>query len=350
MPILPNALEHLLLVRLNQLPALTLDYFSALAFRVPTVALRLGVFEALREGPRSAADTARAIGSSPRGTSALLDALQALGYLRRGRSRRYGLAPSASKWLLSDSPARLPDAVPFLEFAAFDLWSGLEQAVRTGEPPMPIYEYLEAHPDISAAFQAWTVSIAVMIADEIAAKVRVGPDHRRLLDVGGGHGTYAIAFCRRYPALHATILDLPTALESARGPIREAAMSDRISLRPGDFMTDDLGDPYDVVLLFNILHGLQPDENAQLIRRAAEALRPGGVVVVLEQLRGRTAGPATSAIAQMLNLNYHLALGGQSYTAREVQIWLRAAGLADIRQRRIIQVGSTLIQARKPSQ
>ena len=348
MPILPNALEHLLLVRLNQLPALTLDYFAALAFRVPTVALRLGVFEALRKGPRSAADTARAIGSSPRGTSALLEALKALGYLRRDRSGRYSLAPSASKWLLADSPARLPDAVPFLEFAAFDLWSGLEQAVRTGEPPKPIYEYLEAHPDISAAFQAWTVSIALMIADEVAAKVRVGPDQRRLLDVGGGHGTYAIAFCRRYPALHATIMDLPTALESARGPIEDAGMSERISPRPGDFMTDDLGEGYDVVLLFNILHGLQPDQNQELIRRAADALRPDGVVVVLEQLRGRTAGPATAAIGRLLDLNYHLALGGRSYTGGEVRGWLTSAGLTDVKERRILQVGSTLIQARRP--
>ena len=95
MPIVPNALERLLLGRLNVLPGLLLDYAGALAFRVAVVATRTGVFEALREGPADAAAVAQRTSLDAESTGLLLDALGALGYLRATRDGRHALSPLA---------------------------------------------------------------------------------------------------------------------------------------------------------------------------------------------------------------------------------------------------------------
>ena len=92
--------------------------------------------------------------------------------------------------------------------------------------------------------------------------MKLPPTARRLLDVGGGHGSYSIGFCRRYPQLSATIFDLPGALKLGQETIAAERISDRIWVQEGDFWVDDLGDSYDVALLFNIIHAHLPDKNS----------------------------------------------------------------------------------------
>ena len=74
---------------------------------------------------------------------------------------------------------------------------------------------------------------------------------RRLLDVGGGHSAYSVAFCRRYPALAATVLDRPPALNTARANVTSAGLLERLTLQAGDFLAGDLGEGYNVALIFN---------------------------------------------------------------------------------------------------
>jgi hypothetical protein len=97
-PLTTNALERLILTRLNLAPALLLDYFSTLGFRAAHVGIRLGVFDALEKGPRTAANVAEQLGTDPRGTESLLEALSSLRYLRR-QGDRYTNRPTASRWL-----------------------------------------------------------------------------------------------------------------------------------------------------------------------------------------------------------------------------------------------------------
>jgi SAM-dependent methyltransferase len=238
------------------------------------------------------------------------------------------------------------DATRFLERAAFDLWDGVEESVRTGRPPRPLYEWLEADPDLSGAFQVWTRWIAGSAAPEIVRRVRLENDARRILDVGGGHGRYAAEFCRTHPQVSAVILDLPTALVSARDLLEMPELTGRISLQAGDFLTDALGTDFDLALLVNIVHGLSPEQNRQLLARVREALRPGGRVAIVEQFVGRAPGPAVNAIQRLLDLNYHLALGGRTYRFSEAAVWLTEAGFTSPRRSNVRSApGTSLVVA-----
>jgi hypothetical protein len=330
-PLTTNALERLVLVRLNQQPALLLDYFSTLGFRTVIAGIRLGVFDALDKGSATAADLANRLGTDARGTSALLEALTSLGYLRQ-RAGRYANAPTAARWMTQERAPDFIEATRFLEMAAFDLWGDLEQSVRSGRPVRPVYEWLEAEGARSAAFQAWTRWIASVAAPEIVKRVPLPAGASRLIDIGGGHGRYAAAFCRAHAGLSAVVFDLPTALQSAEDLLRDADLDGRIQLQAGDFLADQLGSRFDVALLINIVHGLSEDDNRRLIGRVAGALSPGGVIVIAEQFAGRAPGPAVHAIQRLLDLNYHLALGGRTYRFADASRWLTEAGFAPPRR------------------
>lgn len=327
MPIEPNFLERLILLRLNQGPGIFLDILSAGAFQAVLAALRLGVFEALREGPQSGPAIAQALASDERGMTALLGALEALGYLRL-KDGRYSNTPLTTKWLLRDAPRSLAHGLEFWGLLIFDLWSDLATSVREGQPRTRFYEqWLDERPGAWRAFQEFMATGAQSMAREIVERVPLPATARRLLDVAGGHGLYSVAFCRCYPQLEATVFDLEGAVAAAREFIAEEQMAGQVTTATGDLLADDLGAGYDVVLLFNILHTYQPDQNRALLGKVARSLNPGGMVIILEQLASEGSGSFGRAFTRLSDLNFFHQVGGRSYSVDELAGLLRDAGL-----------------------
>jgi O-methyltransferase. len=97
-------------------------------------------------------------------------------------------------------------------------------------------------------------NLASRLAPKIVQEVDL-TGRKHLLDLGGGPGTYAIHFCRRYEGLRATVFDLKTTRPFARKTIRRFGMEDRIAFRAGNYLDDDLGEGYDAAWLSHILHG-----------------------------------------------------------------------------------------------
>ncbi|MGP4099390.1 methyltransferase [Nonomuraea sp. KM90] len=319
------------------------DYFGALGLHAVVAAARIGVFDALRRRPSTGVELAAALGLDPRAADALLRALAGLGYLRAGGGR-YRLTRTARLWLTTDSPTSLVAGLEFWERTACVIWPRLEKAVRDGSPVTPFYALLESDPELSRSFQAWTAAVAGRQAPATARAIPVPRGARRVLDVGGGHGLFSVELLRRHPGLRATVIDLPRALEAA-------AEHPRLTLRAGSFLDDDLGDGYDVVMLFNIVHGLTDEEAAQLFRRVAAALNPGGTIVVGDQFSDSVMpGRASRTLLRLLDLNYLVAVGGRVRALREVAGLLRAAGFRGVRHRRPFGSPATeLAVARTPS-
>lgn len=348
MPISPNFLEQLLLGRLNLLPGLLLDYGAALGFRAVLVAVRLGIVDALTAGPRATADLAATTTTNPAALGQLLAALRSLGYVQ-GTDGGWSLTRLSRRWLTTGSPDSIVAGLPFLEWNAFGIWNDLEAAVRSGSPPRHLYEVLEATPDLSASFQAWDRIAGRLVGPAIAAAMPLTARTRRLLDLGGGNGIYSLLLCDRYPRLSATILDLPGALQSAHHAIAEAGVGDRVSTRAGNFLNADLGGGFDAVLIANVVHGLSATDAALVVRRAAAALTPRGVLIVLDQAAADAGGPATSAITALLGLGYLVTLGGQTWPPETIRGWLQEAGVVEIGQKRIRRApGNVLVTGRMP--
>ena len=126
-----------------------------------------------------------------------------------------------------------------------------------------------------------------------------------MLDLGGGAGTNAIAFCRVYPDLTATIFDLPATLRLTEKTVKETGLESRITLLPGNFHTDALGGPYDVVLMSDILHYQTFETNAALVQKVFNHLAPGGRLIIKDRfLDDSGTGPAwTTAFAVHILVN-----------------------------------------------
>ncbi|GAB3502230.1 methyltransferase [Amycolatopsis cihanbeyliensis] len=300
-------------------PPSFLDMITTAGYRAATAGLRLGVFPALAEGPLPAAELAARIDADPRGTTLLADVLVSCGYLTADGDR-YANAPMADKWLAGGDYRRVEH---FWSTVLFDSWGELETSVRSGAAALDFYAWLAERPETLGRFQGMLSAHAEHIAPEVAALVPVG---RTLLDVGGGHATYPIRLCSGNPSLHATVVDRPEALNAAA--VEAAGVTDRITLRPGDYDELDLGSGFDTALLFNVVHGRTAAANRTLLHRVAAALRPGGAVVLLEH-QEHPADPVDDAFTRVFSLNLFHGQCGQVYPAHDIAAWLLDAGFGE---------------------
>ncbi len=194
--------------------------------------------------------------------------------------------------------------------------------------------------------------IARLVLPEVVWRVAPPPDATALLDIGGGHGLAAARFCQRHPALRATVLDLPAALEAAPPlPADLAKCGERITRLPGDALTTDLGVArWDVIYIANLLHHFDAAENQALARRVTAALRPGGLWIIQDGVREqrRRSDRMSAAIG---DLYFALTSASGFWTFDEMAAWQAEAGLTPRRPVRLLSApGQGLQIAVKPRQ
>jgi predicted O-methyltransferase YrrM len=333
-----NPLERLI-ARLNLAPQPLIETQMAYTLaRLIMVGTKLGVFDAVADGPATPDEVAERCGTSLVGTEKLLFALAGAGYLRAADGG-YALTPVSRKWLLRDSPSSIADKL-LLQFLEWDWMERAEDYVRTGEP-------LELHSaDLKAEdwalYQRGMRAMANAFSGEAVRRMPVPKGARAMLDIGGSHGYYSVALCRRHDGLRSEVLDLPEAVEQAAPLLAAEGMGDRVVHRAGDALTTDLGtDAYDLVLVAQLVHHFSEAQNRELAVRVAASLRPGGVLAVLDEFRPRTSKEAGQVGAL---LEFYFALTSQSGTwaVEEIADWQRQAGLkprSPIRFRTVPGVG-----------
>jgi (2Fe-2S) ferredoxin/precorrin-6B methylase 2 len=295
--------------------------------RVLLTALELDVFTAVGGGA-TAERVASALRSDARATPLLLNALVALGLLHK-KDGVFTNGLVAVRHLTADSTGDARDALKH-NLALWTRWSTLTEAVRTGHAVL----------DPGARSDDWTVPFIAAMHKNAAlrapAVVRaVGAERaRRLLDVGGGSGAYAIAFVLANPELQAEIFDLPSVVPIAQRHVAAAGLGGRVWTRMGDLRRDAFGTGYDLVLLSAICHMLGPAENQDLLRRVHAALAKGGRVVVQDFLLEADGTSPAHAVLFALNMLVGTP-EGSSYSEAEYAEWLKAAGFGDVHRVRL---------------
>ncbi|MBI3948658.1 MAG: methyltransferase [Armatimonadetes bacterium] len=305
--------------------------------RVLQVGVEVGVFPALSGSPASAGDLAQRLGLDPEGARKLCAALTAMGLLEHD-GHAYRNTELAEAHLVPGRPLYRGDGIEHGGDLYFR-WSGLGNLVREGRwgdtPAHPApgdagatRRFILAMHNYSVAGRAQAVALA---ADLDGA--------RRLLDLGGGPGTYSIALCQRFPGLEATVRDLAHTHPYAREVIESYGMQDRVRLEAGSWDDEDWGRDYDAVLMSNVLHG-RSELNQAKVRRAHAALRAGGQFLVHDFVvnpDGR--GPLSAAL-----FDFNVA----AYRFDDLVADLRAAGFTDVRGVPLTDSPQTLVVCRKP--
>jgi SAM-dependent methyltransferase len=328
-----------LVVRAGLAPVAAGEAWGGMALSgIVVAAVRTGITARLAEGHATAPQISADLGLDPLPTRLLLDCLRSTGHVTE-RSGRYRLSRSARRWL---DPASPLSVATYVAGAAdyWPWWSGLDETVRTGKTSGSH----EAGPDDPywRRYITGQRELARLSAAEVAKKLPLPARPRALLDLGGGHGGYAAALCERHPALRATVLDLPGSAAIGRELIAAAGLSDRVLFRDGDATTADLGDGFDAVLCFNLVHHLAPEAAAALFRRAGAALKPGGTLAVLDVFA--EPGRRASAHVDLLALFVYLSSGARVHTPRDLTGWLHDAGFAPPKKIRILRIPGLTLQ------
>ena len=342
MPVRPGLVEGFAFHRLGFAPLPLLDVFGAFSFRVLVAGLRLGVFDSCAE-PCDPTSLATELGVEANSLATLLEALEAVGYLEE-QSDGWVNTPATNRWLVAGEDSGVRSGV---EYWARLLDGPLAYPDQNLTNPRgeALYEWFAEDQQTADLFQAWMIEISELAGPEIIKKIPRGSVGEALLDVGGGHGWYAIELCRQSPDLKATILDHPAATRTTTERIRKEGMTDRISIINGDYMHYEPAERFDTVLMFNILHGHKTDELDQLLTRSIHWLRDSGQLLIVEQF------PDTSGFAHttttLLALAYDQLLDGAGHGYTTVENSLRTAGYTTVTRTRMrLARGTSLIHAR----
>jgi hypothetical protein len=314
-------------------------------FQVPCVLAAgadLDVFNLLYAAPLSAADVADRLRCDRRAMTVLLDALSSLGVLVKSEEH-YALAPGAAPLVVDDSPRSV---APMLRHQATCLrrWARLPWVVQSGRPADAGSSVRGPDADQQSFIGAMHV-VSGSVAEPLIREINPGGFHC-VLDLGGGSGTWTLAWLQTDPAVRAILFDLPEVIPLARERLTQCGVAERVDLVAGDFYVDPLPRGVDLVWMSAIIHQNSPDENRALYRRAAEALESGGRLLIRDIVMepSRTAPPAGALFA--VNMLVATA-GGGTYTLAEIRDGLHSAGFEDVQLIRRDEGMHAVVSARR---
>lgn len=316
----------------GMVPTPMLEPYGAAFGRTLMVATKLGVFEALADGPMTASAVADRCEIDGRATEKLMNLLVGMRHLRRSKDGQYRLTKVARTWLLEGGSRSMRDMV-LMKFLEWEWIEGLEAFVRTGEP-LDVHVRMDA--DDWRLYQRGMRAQASLLGDWLARRLPMAANATAMLDIGGSHGFLSVALCRRHPNLRSVVLDLPEAVEQAAPLLAAEGMGDKVVHRAGNALTDDLGiGAYDLILAFSLVHHFDAATNRELAARCARALRPGGLFVIGDLMRPE-APERSSAMDLFYDLYFALTSRSGLWSFEEMAEWQRAAGLVPRKPMRLI--------------
>jgi predicted O-methyltransferase YrrM len=293
--------------------------------RVLLSGAELDLFTLLTREPMAAEEIAAATKTDLRGIVILLDALSALGLLQK-KDGRYRTAPPVAPLLSAAAPDSILPMVLHMA-TVWQNWSEITDIVL-GKTTAGLKTKGALAEGNRKAFIGAMHVVASKAAPEVVAAIN--PDQaRRLLDVGGGSGTYTLAMLSAKPGMRATLFDLPPVIEMARERVQAAGMLDRVELVAGDFYQDELPPGHDLALLSAIIHQNSYKQNKALYGKIYRALEPGGRIVVRDHVmsadRTQPLEGALFAVNMLAGTK-----GGRTYTFDEIKEGLTAEGFSRI--------------------
>ncbi|WP_420136886.1 methyltransferase [Sphingomonas sp.] len=300
-------------------------YLAMMHASAVITAARLGLFEALADGPMTIEALARALDASQTGVARLSDFLVEAAMLER-RGDVLVNAPDTARWFTSRGKV---DYTPGLVWSA-DAWSimlDLPDAVRRGEPARSLWDRMRDEPALGTRFARYMRAFAQDLSPDLLHLIDVPHEAKRLLDLGGSHGLHTLALCRRYRQLSGLIIDLESALDGTETRIRDAGLEGRIAVHAADVRACDWGEGYDIALYLSVAHNMHADENERIFTHLAKVIRPGGQLIVHDYPHETTPSLFGSAFALTLLVE----TGTRTYSYEEFTRMLVRAGFSAVR-------------------
>jgi SAM-dependent methyltransferase len=301
------------------------------------VANEVGLFEKLAESPASLDVLARRTGVPRRTMRILADAMVALGFVER-QGDQYQNRPVADTFLSGRTPADLRPTLRYWNHLNYLRWTKLEEAVRTDTAVFGEFEFTEKEQQLyTEGVEALTAGTAQALATAYDFS-----RHRRVLDLGGGTGSFLTALLRQYRDLEATLYELPSVAALARQRLAGSPVAAHIRIREGDFFKDQLPNDHDAVIVANVCHNFLPERNLELLRRVREYVPDGARLLLVDFWTDPTH--TQPLMAALIAGAFLLGTGqGDVYSEEEVRDWLHTTGWRTLERKPLAGPASLIV-------
>ncbi|WP_128985039.1 methyltransferase [Streptomyces roseicoloratus] len=289
-------------------------------------ALELDVFSTLAAKPLTLPELSDVIGLHPRGARDFVTALVTLGVLEAD-GEHYRNSPGADRFL---DRGKNTYAGGFLERAnsmLYPAWTHLTDALRTGEPQVKgkdgdIVAQMADSREHLDQFLAMMDSLNSQVAPKLA-KAFDWTGRTDFVDVGGARGNLSALLIAQHPHLTAKVFDLPHVAPAFDDHMKRLGTQDRIAFTGGDFFKDPMPSGQ-VLVMGHVLHNWSAEQRLGLIRKAYDAVEPGGALLVYDRMVDeRPADLVNLLISLDMLLVTH---GGSEYSVEECRGWMTEAG------------------------
>ncbi len=247
------------------------------AYKTVIVALDLGLFDWLEEKKKAHKEEfVQGLGINGALCRSFLHTLEELGFLVQEEESFFRNSPRASELFVRTSPSYQGDW-----FTAWgspeSRWSSLEETLRLQEPVLREFSSGPGEAFIRSLGQRLLQGELQEIVGAVTSWEHFS-EARSILDLGGGHGLLGMAFCQENPEMEMVLFDKPHVVPYAEPYIAGAGLESRVILRGGDAVAEDLGGPFDIILVSHVLYKFRKELPA-FFERIGRALSPGGLFV-----------------------------------------------------------------------
>ena len=314
-----------------------MDYIMQVAFgfwpsKVLLSAVELQVFTELASGPEDLNALTGRLGLHPRSARDFLDALVALGFLQRAGGQ-YSNSPATDYFLDKRKPTYCGGLLEMANHRLYGFWDRLTTALRTGEMQAEskgenFFARLYADPDRLKGFLRAMTALS-HTANMAIATTFPWSKYKSAVDVGCAQGDLVVQIARANPHISGIGFDLAEVARVFEDYVRENGVSSRVKFQAGSFFDDPLPRA-DVVVMGHILHDWDLQQKKFLIRKAYEAIPPGGAFIAYDAMIDDDRCQNLFGLLVSLNMLIETP-GGFDYTGADCVAWMKEAGFREVR-------------------
>ncbi|MFQ5751592.1 MAG: methyltransferase [bacterium] len=316
---------------------------SFMPAQIVLTANRLELFSTLAGKKLSAEELAETLETEPRATGLLCNALTALGFLVK-ENNTFNNSPKGEEFLVQGRSYYIGDNLRH-QATLWQRWSQLTEVIKTGRP-LPKQDVS----DDQNKQQTREFTLAMANIGQLSArKVVEGLDMRgvkKIIDIGGGPGTYAMEMVKQNPAIQAIVFDQLDVVLIAEERIRQNGLSQQVATIAGDCFADDFGSGYDLAFLSNFIHIFGLEEIVILFKKVWSSLNTGGRMAIKDFFVNEDRSGPVFATQFALNMLLNTEKGN-TYSFSEIQRAFDDAGFQwlnsfDVGQHSTVIVGEKI--------
>lgn len=311
--------------------------FAPVVFQVSRLMLKFGIFRLLADSPRGLTleEIAENTGLSFYAVQVLLESSLTIGTVLR-KEERFRIAKPG--WFLM-TDERVKVNMDFIQDVNYLGLFDLEKSLVEGKPEglkflgnwPTIYEGL---PDLPAGVQKSWFAFDHYYSDgsfEEALQIVFKNNPRRLLDVGGNTGRWAMKCVSYSPQVEVTVLDLPQQLEIMQTWIGGKAGAERIYSFPANLLDDTVCFPegFEVIWMSQFLDCFSEEQVVSILKRAVCSMKAETCLYIMETLWDRHPHEIGSFCLTQISVYFTALANGKSkmFGYRDLCRCIEKAGL-----------------------